>query len=176
MEVGTLRPTLHLQARADVPDRNIAIGEFEDARQDADGALIGEAKTGFFNFPTEIIADESAEVIVAEAVRDGFEKVGFAIVEPSEADYIVTGQITKFWVEEYATGASLEYAKAYVKYDLLVKNAQGKIVWGNTIDEYIVSEKCLDATESDIPTLTRALRHSVEAIFRNESFWQAVSQ
>jgi len=175
MEVEALRPRLQVQGRAEARGTKIAVGAFEDGRTDASGLLIGEAKTGFFNFSTNIIADESADVMVAEAVHEGLRKAGFAIVEPSEADYVVTGEIAKFWVEEYATGVSLEYAKAYVKYDLLVKDAQGKIVWGITVDEYIVSDNCWDATVFDIPTLTRALRNSVEAIFRDESFWQAVA-
>lgn len=176
MHVQSLRPTLYVQTRPGAGEKRIAVGAFEDARTDATGAHIGEAKTGAFNVSTKIIADEPVDVMVATVVRDGFQKAGFSIVEPSAADYIIMGQIRKFWVEEYATGVSFEYAKGFVNYDLFIKNAQGKIIWGNTIDQYIVSGSCWDATEFDIPTLTKALRASVEAIFQDDGFWQAITE
>jgi hypothetical protein len=81
--------------------------------------------------------------------------------------------VEKFWVDEYATGLSLEYSKASVRYDIIIKNSQSATVWANTLDMFKTSGKSMDTTGNNIPTLLLALKESVEAIFRDQTFWNA---
>ena len=118
---------------------------------------------------------ESPEQMVTAAVRDAFAKTGFIIVEPRDADYVVTGQVEDFWVDEYATGASLEYANAFVRYDIAVKDRKRKMLWATTKEQYETSGPCWDATQQDVPMLTEAITHTVTSIFEDQSFWQVLS-
>jgi hypothetical protein len=177
--VDTITPKLALQpdARATAKGVKIAVAPFQAARdKNRKEDVIGEAKTGFFNVPGPIVAREPPEQIVAAAVKEACAQVGFRLVEPKEADYVIGGQVEDFWVSEYATGVSLEYAKAYVRFDLVVRNAAGNTLWGNTLEKYETSEKGLDATIDNIPTLTKALAAAVSSIFVNDGFWQALSK
>ena len=169
-----MRPVLQLQARAEAENIDVAVESLQDVRPDVTDTHIGEAKTGAFNGSTMIVAAEPVDVMVTDALRKGLAAVGFNVVDGADADYRVTGQITEFWVTEHATGFSLEYAKAYVKYDLLLKDTQGKILWGSTVDKYLVSDDCWDATEFNTPTLTKALQNSVEALLSDQTFWEAI--
>ena len=136
--------------------------------------IIGRAKSGMFNVTTDLVVDEPTNIIVTKALKKGFEQAGFKIVDLKDANYIVQGSVEKFWGEEHATGWSPEYAKAYVKYDLIIRKPNGITVWANTIEMFKVSRKSMDSTSLIIPTLTLALRDSVESIFEDQSFWKAI--
>jgi len=179
MAVDAITPSLTLQpdARATTRGLKVAIEEFTTTRDKNKKTLvIGEAKTGFFNFPTDIVASESPEHLVASALREGLTQTGCQIVDLKDADFALGGQVQDFWVSEYATGVSLEYAKAYVRYDLTIKRAEGNTVWGNTLERYETSGQCWDATAEDIPTLTRALQHTVMSVLQDDAFWNALSK
>jgi hypothetical protein len=135
--------------------------------------IIGRAKTGMFNVSADLVADEPINVIVTKALKKGFEQAGFKVVDLKDSNYMVEGSIEKFWVDEHATGWSFEYAKAYVRYDLIIRKPNGGTVWANTIEKFKVSRKSMDSSSSIIPTLTLALRDSVESIFEDQSFWKA---
>ena len=85
------------------------------------------------------------------------------------------GRIERFWVDE-RLGAWSENTKASVKYDLIVKDKQGRFLWGDNIVGRAISRNRMDATKDDVPTLINAMRNSIESIFANESFWKAVGQ
>ncbi len=179
MTVDTITPELALQAdaRATGRETKVAVEEFKAARdKNKKHLLIGEAKTGFFNGPTDILVSESPEQIVTAAIREACTKVGFRVVDAKDAQYVLGGQVENFWVDEYATGVSLEYAKAFVRYDVLVKDGTGRTIWGATKQVYETSGQCWDATAKNIPTLTQALDRTVRAIFEDESFWEALSK
>ncbi len=176
MSLGTVQPALHVEARPQATGIRIVVDEFQDVRKEMQGRCVGEAKTGFFNSVAEVTAADPATAIVAAAIRDGVTKAGFTVVQPGEEDFRIAGQLEQFKVEEHATGFSLEYSKAYVRYNLFVRDSAGKTVWGSTIDKYESTENVWDATEHDLKTLTKAVQVSVEAIFQDESFWKAVSK
>jgi hypothetical protein len=179
MTVDAITPKLALQTdtRATAQEVKVAVAPFRAARdKNKKENVIGEAKTGVFNIPGPILARETPEQIVAAAVKEALAEVGFHLVEPKEADYIIGGQVEDFWVSEYATGVSFEYAKAYVRFDLVVQNAAGNTLWGSTLEKYETSGKVWDATAENIPTLTKALAAAVSSIFAQDGFWQALSR
>ncbi len=179
MTVDPIAPNLTLQKdpRATNKEIKIAVEEFQAARnQKREHLAIGEAKTGFFNSSTTILTSESPEQMVTAALRDAFTQTGFHLVERHDANYVVAGQVEDFWVDEYATGVSLEYAKAFVRYDIAVKDNQGNTLWGTTKEHYETSGQCWDATAQGIPTLTTALSRTITSIFEDQSFWQALSK
>lgn len=151
----------------------VAIGEFDAKNDQLRQNIIGEAKTGFFNSKTPIVSTEPVTSIFRDAIEKGFEEAGFVIVDRQSADYIVSGTIESFWVDEYATGFSLEYSKAYVRYDMFVKTPEGEIVWANTQEQYETSDNSLEATAHNIQTLRQALENSIETIFADNRFWSA---
>ena len=137
---------------------------------------IGEAKTGVFNVPTPITFEQPPNVIISNAIKKGLSSVGSQLTETGEADYILDGTVETFWVDEYATGISLEYAKAGVGYDVILKSRNGKILWATTIESFKTSGKSLDATADDLPTLRAALDDSISKLLENVSFWNALAQ
>lgn len=179
MTVDPVTPNLAIQKdpRATGKELKLSVEEFKSARDTKRGELaIGEAKTGAFNTSTVLLAEESPEKMVTAAVRDALVKAGFSLVESQNADYVVAGEVSNFWVEEYATGASLEYAKAFVRFDVTLADKNGKILWGTTKEKYQTSSQCWDATAQDIPMLTSALTQTVAFIIDDQSFWLALSK
>lgn len=178
MAVAPITPSLAIQADARAADKGIkvAVEEFATARDNNKKFVVGEAKTGVFNALTNMVAKETPEQTVAGALREALAKTGFQVVEPKDADFVIGGRVQDFWVGEYATGVSLEYAKAYVRFDLTVKNVKGNIVWGDTLEKYETSAQCWDATAQDIPTLTKALQDTVVAVLANDGFWKVLSK
>ena len=179
MTVDPLTPSLSLPKDPRTADKElkIAVEEFTSARDKSrEEFAIGQAKTGAFNTPTTLRTEESPEKMVTAAIRDVLAQTGFRLVEPQEADYVLAGQIEDFWVDEYATGVSLEYAKAFVRFDVLLKDKNGNILWGDTKEQYRTSERCLDATTYDIPMLIGALTVTATSIVDDQSFWRALSQ
>lgn len=153
----------------------IAMGELKVQTGKSD-RLIGEAKTGGFNSLTPIRTEQTVDGIVKAALENGLREMGLQIVNPADASYRIDGVIEKFWVDEYATGRSFEYARASVKYDVYVRNAGGDVVWANTIDRFKTSGKSMDATADNIPLLTETLAESVRALAEDTGFWKAISQ
>ncbi len=137
---------------------------------------IGEAKTGMFNATTPVLSDQAVNILVRDSIKEGLRGVGLNVVDPHDADYAIEGTVERFWVEEHATGLSLEYAMAHVKYDVYVLNARGESTWVNSIEAYKTSGKSMDATKDVIPTLTAALQESVRAFVEDLSFWNVISK
>jgi hypothetical protein len=154
----------------------VAFEPFKITSKDQQENIIGEAKVGLVNSIANIVSTEQVTSMVANAVKKGFRDAGFNIVTLSDAGFIVMGMVEKFWVDEYATGLSFEYSKASVRYDIIIRNRQGATIWANTLDVYKTSDQAMDTTENDIPTLSVALKESVEAIFKDQSFWNAISR
>jgi hypothetical protein len=171
LHVSNIEPVYALKAQP----RGIKVTVNDFKISGHDNNTIGMAKTGLFNVSTPIVSDVPVTTIVRNAVKKGFEGAGFAVVDLPNADYSIDGTVEKFWVEEYATGLSLEFSKAYVRYDLMLKEAQGKTIWASTQEKFKTSDKNLETTDYNIPTLTSALQESVEAIFENKDFLKAIS-
>jgi hypothetical protein len=170
--VDTIIPILNIGKNSNVPSNTkVAFEPFKLTSKDQEENIIGEAKLGFFNSSATIVTTEKINSIVASALKKGFLDAGFYPADPGEADYTVTGVVEKFRVDEYATGLSLEYSKASVKYDIIVKNKKGNAVWANTMEAFKTSPTSMDTTHNNIPTLSLALKESVEAIFRDQTFW-----
>jgi hypothetical protein len=149
----------------------IVVNEFEVKGDLLNNNIIGEAKTGILNSKTDIILEEPPQEMLGKTIEEGLKAAGFTISDnPDTTDYLLTGTLEKLWVDEYATGYSLEYSKAYVRYDVIVKKTSGQVIWANTIDEYKTSKTCWDATSSNIDTLKKTLSGSVNAILCDESF------
>jgi hypothetical protein len=158
-----------------VEGMKIAVPEFKQSTGKPPNT-IGEAKTGAFNSLTPIVSEEPANVIVRNSIKKGLEGIGLQVVEKADADYLVDGTVERLWVDEHATGLSLEYAKAHVKYDIYVRNGRGETVWANTIEGFKTSHKSADATRDDIPTLTIATEESVRSFVEDTGFWKAISR
>jgi len=152
----------------------IAVADFS-LKTDKPPNQVGEAKTGFFNMPTPITFEKPANLIISNAVKKGLSGEGAHLVALGEADYNIDGTVETLWVDEYATGISLEYAKALVKYDVMLKDRNGKILWATTIESFKTSEIAGDATHLDVPTLQAALDDSVSKLLEDAAFWDALS-
>jgi hypothetical protein len=176
MEVQFTEPSFNVSQSNKRGNREIkvAIAEFDTKTNNLQNNVIGEAKTGLFNSKTPIISTEPITAIFQKTLQKGFKNYGFIVTDAQSADYIVDGTVERFWVDEYATGLSLEYSKAYVRYDLLIQTTGGKIVWANTQEKYETSSTSWDATDHSISTLRIALQKSVESIFNDSSFWTSV--
>ncbi len=161
--VGAMENTSLKTVKIAVSDFSLKTGKGADE--------IGEAKTGVFNMPTPIKIDEPANLMVSNAIKRGLSYSGFQVVGPEEADRILDGSVEEFWVDEYATGYSMEYAKARVRYDVILKDRTGKSMWAKTIEKFMTSVKSMDATDDDIPTLKRVLNESVAALLEDPAFW-----
>lgn len=156
--------------------RNVCISSFKTPNNKTPENKVGKAKVGFFNMPAPIKSDTSVEIMVTDLAQNAFSSAGFNIVPCAEADFSIIGSFDKIWVDEYATGFSYEYAKSHVKFDILVNDKTGKTIWATSIDKFETSpQNMMDATSADIPTLKLNLIHSMESIFDDDSFWEAVN-
>ncbi|NLF44202.1 MAG: hypothetical protein GX587_16035 [Bacteroidales bacterium] len=157
-------------------NQKVCISSFEAPNNKPPENIVGKAKVGFFNMPAPIKADTSVETMVTDLITSAFISAGFKIVPCSEADFTIKGTFDKIWVDEYATGFSLEYAKSHVKCDIMVNDYTGKTIWANSIDKFETSpQNMMDATSADIPTLQMNLKNAIGSIFTDESFWEAVN-
>jgi ABC-type uncharacterized transport system auxiliary subunit len=154
----------------------VCVEEFTLVKSISDPYIIGKATTGMFNITKPIRSEDPISRIVTNEIMKAFLQGGFTLENKEKSQYIVSGQIERFWVDEYATGWSLEYAKASVRYDFIIKNKDGKFVWANSIEGTHISGKSMDATKDDIPTLLMALKKSIESIFYDKSFLKAIAQ
>jgi len=149
---------------------NLYLTKFSLGDAITDPYLIGEAKTGTFNSKSKVISDIPVQDILYNVLKDAFSKTGFVITEDrSSADLIADGEIQQFWTREYATGWTPEYAKAAVRYDIVLKNNSDKIFWAKSIDVETKSTGIafVDATSSLVPTLKNALSQSMEEIIND---------
>ena len=180
LKVKTSTPNLNITRQITDAPANHTTVSFEPfkivSKDPVPQNVIGEAKVGPFNTPAKIIDSEPADKRVADAVKSGFQHAGFNLVDSQDADFTVSGAVERFWVDEYATGMSMEYSKASVRFDLLIKNRQGAIVWANTLEQFKTSDKSFETTANDLPTLSLALKSAVEAIFKDPTFWKAVAK
>lgn len=177
LRVESISPDLNVSKTNKVENNiSVAFEPFKITSKDQKENIIGEAKVGLVNSKADIVSTEQVSSIVAGAVKKGFRDAGFNVVDLRVADFIVTGMVEKFWVDEYATGLSLEYSKGSVRYDIIIKNRQGSTVWANTQDIFKTSDKSMDTTENNMPTLSLALKESVEAIFKDRAFWNAFAK
>jgi hypothetical protein len=177
LRVGSISPDINIgNPDKSANNTSVAFEPFKISSKDQKEYIIGEAKVGAFNSKADIVSDEYVSGIVERAVKKGFHIAGFNLVALKDADFTIAGGVEKFWVDEYATGLSFEYSKASVRYDLFIKNKQGATVWANTLDAFKTSDKSMDTTGNDIPTLSAALKESVEAIFKDKTFWEALTK
>lgn len=153
----------------------LAVSDFK-VNTGKSATTIGEAKTGGFNMETPIISEAPVSTVITETIRQGFRKQGVDIVASGDGVFSLDGTIEQFWVDEYATGFSLEYAKARIKYDLYLKNPQGKIVWVKSVEKFKASSKSMDATHDDVPTLLAVLEESVKDVIDDAGFWNALKK
>jgi hypothetical protein len=177
VRVATLTPTLQITAGHMLGGTvKVAVEPFEVSSDPLKKNIIGKAQTGLVNSDADIVVDEPVGSIVTNVMKSAFKKAGFVVTERSSADYVVHGKVERLWVDEYATGMSLEYSKAQAKIEVLLDDAAGKTLWASTLDKYETSGTALDATEGNIPTLTKALQSAVESLFRDDTFWKAISR
>jgi len=148
---------------------------FSVARTISNPTVVGEARTGMFNTRTSIHSEDAVHLIVSEQIKKAFLKAGFKLEEKEKANFTISGQVERFWVNE-RVGGFVENAKASVKYDLIVKDRQGRFVWGDNVVGRATAGKSMDVTKEDVPTLMNALKESIESVFKNESFWKAIQQ
>ncbi len=153
----------------------LCVENFGFAKTIPDTSIVGEARVGMFNAPTPILSQDPVHTIMTDEIKKAFLKAGFKLGEKQSADFTVSGRVERFWVNE-RLGGMKENAKASVKYDLIVKDKQGRFVWGDNIVGKATSAKTMDATKHDVPTLVNALKNSIESIFLNDSFWKALKQ
>jgi|GEM_PF-3720851 len=159
---------------------NMKLNKFSLGAGVGDPHIIGEAKTGMFNSKSVVVSDIPMQDIVYNALKDAFSKMGFVIVdERNSADLITTGQISQFWSREFANGWTPEYAKAAVRYDLVIRDNNDKVFWAKSVD---VEEKStgigviFDATSSVIPTLKKALSQSIFQVVNDANFQAALNK
>lgn len=158
-EEGTKLPTIYIQ-------------KFDVGKTIKDKYIIGEARTGFFNKKTPITSEKPIDEIITLALSKAFKKAGFIIDnDVSNADLLVNGTVDRLWVEEYATGFDLEYCRAIVRFDILVKEIKSnKIIWADSIIGHSTSRKTMDATSQNEPTLADALQKAIGSIFEDKVF------
>jgi len=173
--VQSINPDFSSLEKSNILNKKIRIkfDEFVSNDEKSKDNIIGEARTGIFNSKSDIISEDPVNSIITKALKIAFEKQGF-IIDEEKPDFIITGAVERFWVDEHATGMSFEYSKAYVKYDLFIKTESSKIIWGNTIDHFEKSGNSMDTTEYDIPTLEKALLKSIQKLFLDNSFWASI--
>jgi hypothetical protein len=152
----------------------ISVQPFSLERTIPDPQVVGEARRGP-GFPSQIRSEEPVPLILLNHLKEGFAMAGFRLGEGDKCAYTISGQIERFWVNE-GFGASCEWARATVRYDLIVRDRGGKFLWGDTIEGRHYVERRFDVTREDIPALVRALNRSVESIFRKESFWKTMER
>ena len=154
----------------------VCIDRFETPNNKPPDNIVGKATIGAFNMPAPIKADASVEMLATDLAKKTFAAAGFTIAPCPEADFTIKGTFDKLWVDEYATGFSYEYAKSQVKMDVLINDKSGKTIWANSIDKFETSpQNMMDATSADIPTLKLNLKHAMESILTDDSFWKAVT-
>jgi len=151
----------------------IAVSDFSLKTGKPDN-VIGEAKTGIFNSPIPITYGQPATTLISGQIKKGLSGMGFKIAAPEDAEFILDGTIESLWVEEYATGFSMEYAKANARYDVVLKDKNGKVLWGTSVESYKNSNKSMDATYDDLPTLKAACEDSISKLFEDPSFWGTI--
>jgi hypothetical protein len=151
------------------------VENFGFAKTIPDPSIVGEARIGMFNAPASILSQDPVHTIITDQIKNAFLKAGFKLEEKEKADFTISGRVERFWVNE-RLGGMTESTKASVKYDLIVKDKQGRFVWGENVIGKATSAKTLDTTKNDVPTLINALKNSIESIFLNDSFLRAVGQ
>jgi hypothetical protein len=151
------------------------VEDFGFAKSISDPSIVGEANVGLLNSPASIRSEVPVYLIITDQVKKAFLKAGIKLDEREKAHFTISGRVERFWVDE-RIGMWSENAKASVRYDLIVKDKQGRFVWGDNIVGRATSRKSTETTKDDVPTLINALKNSIESIFANESFWKAVGQ
>jgi len=151
------------------------VENFGFAKSISDPSIVGEAKIGMFDVASSIRSEDPVHVIITDQIKKAFLKAGFNLDVKENAHFTISGRIERFWVNE-RIGVIMQSARASVKYDLIVKDKQGRFVWGENIVGRAMSAESMDTTDDDVPTLINALKNSIESIFANESFWKAVGK
>ncbi len=139
--------------------------------------ILGMANVGLFNSEEYIKADKPIKDIMTNFISKSFSTAGFEISECNKSDKSIEFKFDKLWIEEFADGYNLEYSKSFIKFDIIINDANGKPIWGTTIDKLLLSDKNLvDATSANIPTFKSNLKQCMELIFSNNSFWEAIEK
>ena len=152
----------------------IAIRSFSLATGASTPFVIGEALTGLNDRVTDIISDESVDLIVTRAVARGFKDAGCRLVSEDEADLILDGTVLSFWASEDSSPLR-QNSKASVVYELELRDSVGGAIWSSTMRSFKASEGSIETTGHNVPTLAAALTESVEAIFVDPRLWDALS-
>jgi len=142
-----------------------------------DGCDVGIGKTGMFNERARIVTEQPVDVIVTQGMRTRLTEAGASVVAKDAAAYVIRGSVEEFRAEEYVTGISPEHASARVRFDVIVRNRAGKVVWAGTGDATATSPPTWnDATEFDGETLRVALASALDKVVGDGSFWKAITQ
>lgn len=167
-----LNDSIPISNQPEIPVK-LYLSKFSLGNEITNPYLIGEAKTGALNSKSEVISDIPIQDIFYNALKDIFKKKGFIITgDQNSADLLITGEIQQFWVREYASGWTPEYAKAAVRFDILFKDSNNKVFWANSIDKEVKSNSLgsiFDATGSLLPTLKEALSQSIKQVINDSS-------
>lgn len=139
--------------------------------------ILGVARVGLFNSNEYITADKPIKDIMTNFISKSFNIAGFEITECNKSDKSIEFKFDKLWIEEFADGYNLEYSKSFIKFDIILYDANGKPIWGTTIDKLLLSDKSIiDATSSNIPNFKSNLKKCIEQIFNDNSFWDAIEK
>lgn len=139
--------------------------------------ILGVARVGIFNSDEYITADKPIKDIMTNFICKSFNTAGFEITDCNKSDKSIEFKFEKLWIEEFADGYNLEYSKSFIKFDIILNDANGKPIWGTTIDKLLLSDKNLiDATNSNIPNFKSNLKQCIEQILNDDSFWDAIEK
>ena len=167
----------NLPPRVSSADRSLSlhVEPFSLAKSIRDPKIVGHCSVGL-NPVSPIVSEVPADVILTDGIRKGFSRLGVVLKEKNQAQYVLSGRIERFWVYE-AIGPSGGYFSASVRYDVVVRDQRGEVfAWVNSLRGMANSKvrSFWGATDEDIATLLKATERAVEALFADESFWEAL--
>lgn len=154
---------------------SIGLGELASPDPSDDGYEIGQAKTGAFNTPAPILSDEAPGRVVQRFLALGFERIGVELAAPEDADVTLTGEVVRFWVDEYTTGWNPEYSRASVSFDVLARDRSGKLIWAGRQEAHVKSSVSFtDASPYNQTTLEEAILIAIRTLFDDPVFWTSL--
>jgi hypothetical protein len=142
-----------------------------------DPRVVGRAATGAGNRSTPVLISTDPGELLSEVVAQALQDAGLRVGPRDQADLVLEGTVQRLWVAEFATGKSFEYARAYLWYEVVLRNAAGLVVWASSPEGFAISGLTAgDATDLVAPTLERAIEEGVEKLVADEGFWGAVGE
>ncbi len=131
---------------------------FGTAKTISDPSIVGEARIGMFDSRAPVLSQVPVHAIITDQVKNALLKAGFKLDRKENAHFAVSGRVERFWVYERHAGLQ-QTAKASVKFDLIVKDKQGRFLWGDNIVGKATSPANMDVTFDYVPTLVNALKN-----------------